>query len=189
MGGSWLLVAADDEQRQQEKEDYAGDRGGCRVARCKMMDRECSLVVSRAVSSPKKSLGPWDKKKGKGLKLRSGSANALSDGFNQTVAVRCSCSALSQQRQRQQQKCVERGEESSRFRVKLSGPPLDRPRCLAASCRAVVAALQRQDGVVTNSRLPCSTAEKSRASLLAFAAVGPSVQRYRVVPNQRTSTQ
>ena len=84
-------------------------------------------------------------------------------GFNQTVAVRCSCSALSQQRQRQRQKCVERGEESSCFRVKLSGPPLDRARCLAASCRAVVAALQRQD-VVTNSRLPCSTAEKSRCA-------------------------
>lgn len=45
--------------------------------------------------------------------MRSGRANALSDGIQSTVAVRCSCSALSQQRQRQQQKCVERGEESS----------------------------------------------------------------------------
>lgn len=33
---------------------------------------------------------------------------------------------------------------------------------LAASCRTVVAALQRQDGVLTNSRLPCSTAENAR---------------------------
>lgn len=48
------------------------------------------------------------------------------------------------------------------FRVKLSGRPLDRARCLTASCRAVVAALQRRDGVVTNSRLPCSTAENAR---------------------------
>lgn len=44
----------------------------------------------------------------------------------------------------------------------------------AASCRAVVAALQRQDGVLTNSRLPCSTAENARVlylRLLLFALV------------------
>lgn len=59
------------------------------------------------------------------------------------------------------------------FRVKLSGRPLDRARCLTASCRAVVAALQRQDGVVTNSRLPCSTAEKARALYMRLPQFAP----------------
>lgn len=40
-----------------------------------------------------------------------------------------------------------------------------------ASCRAVVAALQRQDGVLTNSRLPCSTAEKARGGVHELATV------------------
>lgn len=42
-----------------------------------------------------------------------------------------------------------------------------------ASCRAVVAALQRQDGVLTNSRLPCSTAEKARPRYMRLLLVAP----------------
>lgn len=43
----------------------------------------------------------------------------------------------------------------------------------AASCRAVVAALQRQDGVLTNSRLPCSTAENARVLYMRLLPSAP----------------
>lgn len=57
-----------------------------------------------------------------------------------------------------------------------------------ASCRAVVAVLQRQDGVLTNSRLPCSTAEKARGSVHAIATAGLRCLEVPRLTSQTTQT-
>lgn len=111
MGGGGLLLVRRWRAAAAERGD--GDRGGSgmRDAGCGMRDASRVELSYRVPCRARKSVNPGKEKEG--IEMRSGRANALSDGIQSTVAVRCSCSALSQQRQRQQQKCVERGEESS----------------------------------------------------------------------------